>query len=105
MSKELRIQCMYLEDASIEQLEKQLAKRKQELSKGLHGKPKLLKKINWNELIKFMEAYHTQMIINYIDCVAMQLGVEDVAAKAFECAYGLNVSTWHHKMTLRYPGE
>jgi len=102
MNEELRTQCLYLEDASIEQLEKQLANRKAKLAKGMNSKPKVLKKINWNGLIKFMEAYHTQMVVNFVDCDAIQLGLEDVAKKAFECAYGVSVSTWQHKMTLQY---
>ena len=105
MSKELRTQCMYLEDASIKQLEVQLAKRKADLESALKARPKRLSKINWNPLIELMEQYHIQMVHNFVDTDVNEISQEDILNKVFECAYGSEILKWQHEHTLRYPDE
>lgn len=86
----------YLMDASIEELEAELLKRKVELKKKLDSMPKRLKKIDWKLLIAQAEEYHkiiaTQGNVN---------NASDILAEvALECIYGPACFEWQRKMAI-----
>lgn len=92
----------YLMDASIEELEAELLKRKVELKKKLDSMPKRLKKIDWKLLIAQAEEYHkiiaTQGNVN--NAFRTESALDAVAEVAFECIYGPACFEWQRKMAI-----
>lgn len=85
----------YLMDATIEELQLELLKRKGEQRKILDSMPKQLKKIDWDPMLILLEK---QCIKFATDHEQLLDDDEDIAITAFECAYGSKIRSWLTKV-------